>query len=454
MPVLDRAQLEALTARHTVIKDRHEQQLFYAQELYPALRDYLVAQPAADPPIELLLLPVSNQHTPVLAVARWKPQMVFAIYSAQSAKHRAFIEDEINRLNLNILYQEQEVLNIEVEPDRLYAAVKEAIKPYLRTDRANPHIAVDITGGTKVMSVGAAMAVSLIGGRFFYILSSTTRDDIQQRQVGSEQPCPLVDPYLVFGDLDRRRAQELYRQHDYLGAARIYLELAQRVHTSHGDQQWATLSEAYAAWDVFDLKHAAERMNTFILLIDREDTDSLLRTAKPLLVQQAQVLDELAKIATSVEKGPPLVLLQQLEPVLAVLGSLYQNAVRREAQGRYDVAALLLYRCLELMSQRRLALLGIDTAPSKGRAIGVSAGYRRLKDENDAFVAGYDIQRIDQRSKARNRSILAHGLRLITQTEYNEFKVVVEEILTLFMAVESRNRTHWEQSFRFFALPS
>jgi CRISPR-associated protein (TIGR02710 family) len=375
MPILDRTQLEALTASYNAIKENGERQVFYAQKLYPALRDYFAAQPGADPPIEVLLLPVSNQHTPVLAAARWKPSIVVAIYSSQSAKHRQFIKDEIAQLELNILYKEQEVLNIEIEPDRLYSAIKHQIKPYLQSERSNPHIAVDITGGTKVMSVGAAMAVSLIGGRFFYILTSTTRDDIQQRQVGSEQPCTLVDPYLVFGDLDRRRAQELYQQHDYLGAARIYLELAQRVHPSHGDLQWAILSEAYAAWDVFDLKQAAERMNSFILLLDREDTDVVLRNAKPLLIQQARLLDELARIATSIEKSPPLTLLQQLDPVLAVLGSLYQNALRREQQGRYDIAALLLYRCLELMSQRRLALLGIDTAPAKGKSsIGVSQG--------------------------------------------------------------------------------
>ncbi|MCG8346493.1 MAG: hypothetical protein MI924_01770, partial [Chloroflexales bacterium] len=219
--------LAALTAEHRALRDHSAQRAFYDQRLFPALRDAFMAQPGADSPLTLLILPVSNRYVPVLAAARWKPQIAYPIYSSRSVEHRPFIEAHL--ADLGIACQGQEVLNIEIEPDRLYAAIKAAIQPYLRAGALNPQIAVDITGGTSVMSVGAAMAVSLVGGRFFYILSGAQRDDITQRLVGTEEPRPLVDPYAVFGDLDAAEARRLFAAHDYAGAQRIFALLGQRV---------------------------------------------------------------------------------------------------------------------------------------------------------------------------------------------------------------------------------
>lgn len=96
--------------------------------------------------------------------------------------------------------------------------------------------------------------------------------------------------------------------------------------------------------------------------------------------------------------------------MLALLGSLYANALRREAQGRYDVAALLLYRCLELMSQRRLAGLGIDADAER---ITLMKGYGLLETRRDPLVwspAGSAqgqprlLDRIRATTAARNRA--------------------------------------------------
>jgi len=42
--------------------------------------------------------------------------------------------------------------------------------------------------------------------------------------------------------------------------------------------------------------------------------------------------------------------------------NLYQNAMRREKQEKYEMASLLLYRILEIVEQKRLWNYGVDTS--------------------------------------------------------------------------------------------
>lgn len=489
--VVSQEELEKLSAVHQAIRDYKQKQQFYQAYVYPALRESFKRQKTADDPqIEVLLLPISNPHLPVLAAARWEPKVAIGLYSSFSKKFRQTIEAEIKALGLAIECKGEEILNIEIEPDRLYAAIKEVIEPYLRSATHNPHIAVDITGGTKVMSVASAMAVSegsasfasFVGGRFFYIQSGTTRDDIQKRIVGTEQAKPLDDPYAVFGDIERERAKALYRQHDYTGAARIYESLAEHVTPSQGDEQWAVLAKAYAAWDAFDLEEASKLMNR--LLWPSSDAATVLQKHQKVLKQQALILSHLATIATRIEKGPPLNILKEIDSVLDLLGSLYHNALRREATGRYDMAALLLYRCLELISQRRLATYGIATDNPRyhhrniryrtlsrryeqalrkhfprsrhiqlpHHNITLFNGYVILEALRDALVTHALVSRIKIRTKTRNQSILAHGFRLITKDEYNQFKLLVDDLLKRFFQIERCNQKRWSGQHQFIAV--
>jgi CRISPR-associated protein (TIGR02710 family) len=334
------------------------------------------------------------------------------------------------------------------------------------------------------MSVGAAMAVSLVGGRFFYILSGATKDDITNRAVGTEQPRRLDDPYTVFGDLEAREAQRLFAKHDYAGAKRIFATLAQRVPAPDNApyRAYTLLADAYAKWDVFDWAAAATALKTLL-----DDTASLRDDLEPecaRLQAQHDALQQLQNDNAQWKKKPPLTLLADLQSILPLLGSLYANAKRREAQKRYDVAALFHYRCLELISQHRLAAWGILTErpdyaavqqhgirareldaryrqvehtlfprerglPYAGQPISLFNGYMLLAALDDPLVHTFSIKQIRERTDARNKSMLAHGFRLITETEYQAFYGVVDELLTRFFTVSAQDRSAWEQRYQF-----
>jgi len=474
---LTEEELDCLSAIHQEVKIYPKKKHFYEEYLYPALRDTFKEQHSPDDPdVKILLLPISNPHLPVLAAARWKPKIAFALYSKKSKRHHAEIESQIEALNLGIEYRYKEISDID-DPIELYRVIKETIKPDLNASNHNPHIAVDITGGTKVMSVAAAMAISFVEGHLFYIKSRAVTGNIQERAAGTEEAKRLNDPYTVFGDIKREQAKELYRQHDYLGAARIFDELAARITPSQDDKQWAKLAEGYAAWDAFDLKNAHRLMQSLIRLL--RHTSTIPQTDQETLKQQALILKELYRIASDVKRGTSLDILKEVEHVLQLLGSLYQNALRRERSGRYDMAALLLYRCLELVSQRRLATYNINPSRPQYNNTGIDRrdlnneykeimgryfshpsnlpnnnislfnGYVILEALEDVMVNSDIVSRIRERVQMRNQSILAHGFRLITLDEYTEFKAVVDELLIRFFKAEGHDQDKWLEAYKF-----
>jgi hypothetical protein len=68
---------------------------------------------------------------------------------------------------------------------------------------------------------------------------------------------------------------------------------------------------------------------------------------------------------------------------------------------------------------------------------------------NDPLVQAVALEQIRERTRVRNQSMLAHGFRLITQTEYEQFRTVVDELLDRFFVVLKKDRPHWEQTYQF-----
>lgn len=349
----------------------------------------------------------------------------------------------------------------------------------LWSDVARPEIAVDVTAGMKQMSIGLAQAAHLERLTTVYVRSEYDRA-ANRVKPGSQEFEIIPDPYTVFGDLEAAEARRLFTAHDYVGANRIFNGLAERVAGEAGTmyRTFAQLADAYAAWDAFDLAQAERALND---VLDGTDLTIIQQFLDQLRAQQhalPQLNNVVRQVAGRAEDA--LRTLADIDAVLPLIGSLHANALRRQAQRRYDTAALLRYRCLELMSQHRLATHGIlterpryhqarravpgleeryrDVQRRNGRrniydlperGIGLFVGYMLLAALDDALVRGYTIGRIEERTQARNKSILAHGYRLITEQEYTLFCEVVEELINRFFAVSGRDHGAWECTYAF-----
>ena len=322
----------------------------------------------------------------------------------------------------------------------VYQGVQQVLTEW--PDLAPHEIAVDLTGGKSTMTVGLAKAAHVVGLASVYVNHETEGRSVID---GTQRLDIPPDPYTVFAELELREAHRLAQSHDYQGAWRIYRHLWRRRQIPPELRlvllRRAALARAYALWDSFDLRGARLRLRRLRLLSAPAAPQALLR--------QEQALDRLVAAGVNVGASPFATLRDEPEVVFALLGSLYANALRRQAQGRLDVAALLLYRCLELVSQRRLAVHGVDAAAER---IALMKGYRRLRALADPLVADYDLERIARTNKARNKSILAHGFALINRPVYSGFEAVVDELVARFFAVEARELSLWQETFRFLPL--
>ena len=365
---------------------------------------------------------------------------------------------------------------------QVYRAVKALRKKWSDiTDAAQ--IAVDVTGGRKPMSVGLEKAAHMLGLTTIYVSSTHWEPESGKRGPipGSQFLVIPPNPYKEFGDLEAAEAVRLFHAHDYAGAERIFADLAKRVPDQHEYRAQADLAHTYATWDAFDLRTARKVMCDMLA----RDLPANLVPHQTTLIAQRTALESLTRIAgRAAGRGDEaLATLANIDDVLPLLGSLHANACRREAQGRYDTAAFLRYRCLELISQHRLARQGVlrerpdftlvcarisdfeqryeRVVRGQGRprfyglpdrAFGLFVGYMLLSALNDELVRGYHIAQIERNAEIRNKSILAHGYRLITKTEYTPFAHVVDDLLNRFFAVSGTDRQEWERTFTFVEL--
>ncbi|MGQ9550368.1 MAG: TIGR02710 family CRISPR-associated CARF protein [Roseiflexus sp.] len=438
----------------------------------------------------LVLVGTLQADTPALLIAGLNPERVAFLLTDQSRPKLADVRQRLAQI------ADQAPLRCSPDdwfrPDgdysgvlRVYTGLREVLDRWRDLDRHE--IAVDLTGGKSTMTVGLAKAAHVLRLAAVYVDS----DYADGRPVpGTQRLAIPEDPYTVFGDLEAAEARRLHNNHDYAGAEKIFRDLAQRVPDNPDYAIYADLAAAYLAWDGFAPDEAGEALDR----VSRRagDLPDDLQKSLDVLQEQRRVLARLSTInqrltQRRISSADALAALRDLDQVLALLGSLHCAALRRAAQGRYDIAALMRYRCVELLSQHRLAGYGIWTAepsfdealqrvpdldnryqqaqraqgfrrqnplPSSERSIALFDGYMLLQALNDPLVRGWNIGDIRQRSYVRNTSILAHGFRPISLQEYKQFADIVEELLGRFFALIGRSRQEWERIHRFVSLAS
>ncbi|PDW04672.1 TIGR02710 family CRISPR-associated CARF protein [Candidatus Viridilinea mediisalina] len=361
---------------------------------------------------------------------------------------------------------------------QMYGSLRKIIDAW--SDLPREQIAVDVTGGTKLMSVGLAKAAYVLKITTLYI-ESEFAPDANGRNVPQPGTQGLVlpsDPYVVFGDLEEAEARRLYDAHDYDGAHRVFTELVGRVPLRHDYKLCAAMAHAYALWDAFNLAAAEAELHSI------QQHPALNQAQQQCLAEQIDLITtvrplvELPKHRSNMQQFATAQVRLLADPRVAgaLLATLYSNALRRADQDRRDTAALLLYRCLELMSQQRLATHGVCTEwardpmrrltgqfpdladllrnPKAGWSkITLGQGYDILRVIGDAFGTRCDLSRIQQGAENRNQSLLAHGFAFISSGDYDDFKAVVDEVIAHWCAVQ---QVDWQASLQratFMPLP-
>ncbi|SHH26734.1 CRISPR-associated protein, TIGR02710 family [Thermosyntropha lipolytica DSM 11003] len=410
------------------------------------------------------------------------PRQVLLICTEESRRHLDSLYKHIAPvIPLSAVYWE--MINDSNDVLQVYQVIKNYC--WRRRERIKT-LALDFTGGTKTMSAGLILAGTVLGAADFYYLGNEEGaylNDLRRPRPGSEMLIKVEHPFAVFGDLEAENAQRLAGQYNYHSAASIYKQLMGKVPDPRYFELHYLLCRSYNRWDNLEIKEAGEVIKELINRIRQyryEDFAPRFVQILPVLEKQAAYLDRLAPIQ---EKDFHITEALNAEFAVALVMTIYTNALRRERQGKLDMATLLLYRTLEMISQFTLLLnYGLDTAepeyeklPMKKEElyekmaeiykkaqlsvpaelpdkISLLHGYALLKALDDPLVQNVNIKQISEQSNMRNNTIFAHGFAFIKPAAYEAFKRTVNALLEAFISRQGKCLADELQVFDFINL--
>ena len=358
-------------------------------------------------------------------------------------------------------------------------------------------IALGITGGTKVMSSAAAMAGAILGADIYYV-DTGDKNELNKPVPRSEYLRLLENPYTVFGDFEARKAKQLFERHDYAGARDIFKVLTGQIGRPERliiYQAYELLCEAYHAWDNFNVQHASTKLKEILAHLTTFQRSTELKDLhdhKSRLEEQKESLDCLSSFVNNDRNvGLPCDVSDRFHFAF----TLYQNALRRSIQGKYDLACLLLYRLLEWIGQCRLDKYQIDTdanthnyseagdlcAPAKteeqildqytkqSKKVGepgspskknLPAGRITLVDMylllyalgDDLIENNFDWTKFNDGIKTRNKSVYIHGRRVVDAKGFKGFHGTVEHIFKKAQELEGIDASEFKDRHEFIVL--
>ena len=320
-----------------------------------------------------------------------------------------------------------------------YERIRQGIPKWLEErGLETQEVYVDITGGTKPMSAGLAMAAAERFSHFSYVTGAErNKRGLGVVKSGTEQVFRTVNPWDKLASRERERSTWLFRNGYAERAAELLQQGAQKcgAELQREMETLAQLAECFADVDRFAFKEASHRYGRY-----RANLEIIFSHRHDLAA-----FDMLQKMAAHWESLKTEASAGGAE-ISGTLRELLANADRRGRQGRYDDAIARLYRATELFVQGKLydafgAGLGKvqrDRVPQgqfdnwvkrfgEGREgvyeLGLRDAFEGLafsqNPEHKEIAGRYDS--ISNHLQKRNNSILAHGLQTCTEGAFTGF---------------------------------
>lgn len=395
----------------------------------------------------VLVCTVGGSHAPILsAIGSYKPNFVWFICTEGKAGSLQQVRGRGNCIKKSPRDEAPSLPNIPTQaslredefdvvlvppddPDSIHQHLRKLIDRIL-VEPLRPRVIADYTGGTKSMTAALLLAgleyeddveLSMVVGQRADLIHVTDGTEIPfvanvERIRFSHKFRVALSPWKHFGYAESAVALETMRQPRHSRDRKQYLDAL-------------AASRGFAAWDGFD--HATAR-----------------QLLQPLGHIFGQYLATLASLNRGDEAQPP-----------ARLADLYRNLERRAERRQYDDAVARAYRLLEWTAQWLLDRdANVDTSNVSPDCIPNNLSLPR--NDKGQYFAGLrnawillethgktDAVRLFARDCAkeslsllttRNHSILAHGFQPITQAEWNQWQVWLNETFFPFLETEVR----------------
>ena len=444
--------------------------------------------------VTYLIMSVGTSYEPiVLNISLLQPERVLFLYTEQS-EH--ILDKVVDFCQLKLSQIEKSRVN-ETNQTDIYREIKRCYLEWGRPDK----IYIDFTGGTKAMSTAGAMAGAVIHVQMIYVGTNQYMTDFRKPFPGSERLFYISNPMDIFGDLEIDKAVELFDQYNYAGAREKLESLKETVPDPLKRQELNfiyLLAQVYEKWDALDFVNAESAMNDLLRELERDMKNNwkfVLTDLYEKLSLQESHLKHLREIPELVGQKRNAEILQKKEFIIPLMFTIYQDAVVREFQEKYDMATLLFYRLLEMIEQRRLSLYSLfvskmdyskmvvngkavteeqfqiiksKTAGLKKELFGKCSssylpeqislleGFILLAALEDPIIFGDRmgvpmLRRIRAMVFLRNNSIFAHGLAPVDISDYQKFSQFVIELFRNFCKLEQIEFDRYKKLFQWLS---
>lgn len=485
---------EWMKLERRTLEQRKKAEEFYEQELMDDITmEYLRNNKAAlKGNVQYLIVSVGTSYEPiVLNISLMQPERILFLYTEKS---EAILDKVVDFCQLKLSKIEKSRVN-ETNPTDIYREIKRC---YLEWGKPE-EIYIDFTEGTKAMSTAAAMAGAAIHVQMVYVGTNQYMTDFRKPFPGSERLFYISNPMDIFGDLEIGKAVNLFEQHNYAGTREKLGELKETVPDPSMRQELNfvyLLAEVYENWDALDFIKAETAMKKLLLELNRDMKNNwkfILTDLYDDLLQQERHLKYLKEIPELTREKRNAEILKKKEYIIPLMFTMYQNAMIREQQEKYDMATLLLYRLLEMIEQRRLSLYSLfvskmdytkmtiggkpitqnELQEIKNRVaelkkelfgkcsttylpeqVSLLEGFLLLAAFGDPIVSEGQkgiaaLKRIRAMVYLRNNSIFAHGLAPVALEDYRKFSQFVIELFQSFCGLDNicfeeyKKQFHW-----------
>lgn len=409
-----------------------------------------MSDPIKPSSVRAMIVSVGGTIEPIVTTLRaHRPTIIIFFASEQTVEQIGAIKERVR--DLGIPTTDRKIITR--DPQDLVTCYAEAIRcaEHLADLHIPPeHVAVDFTGGTKVMS--AALALATVGKGFSFVYVGGAERTKEGRGVvvtGSETIVQREDPFAVFAVEERRRLALFFRTYQFTAAQELIRSMLARPLKEPDRLAFQLIGEVangYLLWERFEYQRALETLGRCLKQwITAVQANPSLRYANvvPTVTENVKWLEELSRHTARFSRYHQL-----------FVADLLANADRRAAEGSYDDAVVRLYRALELGAQvaiqRRLGCsadrVPIEQIPETVRTeflpryrpedgmtlkLPLEASYRLLAALGEPEGQGFEQQReqFKKVQSARNASWLAHGMSSTNDKGYRHLREVVLAIL-------------------------
>lgn len=368
--------------------------------------------------------------TILFSIKKQNPVMVLFIYTDESKSNLDSLLPHLQNEPIKIETRKHNEID---DIEKIAMKYSKFIQELKEKSFSSSDIIADYSSGTKPMA--AALVYSAIEHNIESISYVYGTRDAKGKVKKKSERIHSISPNAFYTDRKMDQAIHFFNNHQYSSA----IEIVDSISSIHPDYEekvsvFKKYSELYMEWEHFNFENAFTILNT---VSKNKLSNDLFK--KKLIEEHKTTLYKLQMTKDACEE---------------MVFDLYSNAYRRIQEGKYDDAVARLYRCLEMIGQVAIFQkydIKNDKFPYSKIPKNLKIHFKSKKNKDNtvkmSLLETFQILKeishpiskkfferegeIKKLLHVRNHSILAHGIKPITQKKAEDLFTILAEVFDL-----------------------